>query len=248
MMLNGYLSSINARRPRLIVQTLGEILIAAGVVILSFVAWQLWWTDVEAHYTQEAAIEELRRDWRALPAVNPVLGVAPGLHRAPMAPSAVSPPAVNEPFAIVHIPRFGKESQIAVKHGVALQGVLNEGLLGHYPHSAMPGELGNFALAGHRVTYGRPLYHIADLKDGDPILVETGDAWYRYRVRTSLIVTPDQVDAIAAVPGHPSATPTERLLSLTACHPMYSAEKRYIVYAVMQSRQPKLAGAPTVGG
>jgi sortase A len=108
----------------------------------------------------------------------------------------------------------------------------------------MPGQVGNFSVAGHRVTYGRPLNLIAELRPGDPVVVETADAWFVYRMRDAQVVTPDKVEVVAAVPGRPEAQPTERLMTLTACHPMYSARERYVVHAVMESWQPKDAGTP----
>src|ERR671933_818200 len=110
----------------------------------------------------------------------------------------------------------------------------------------MVGGVGNFALAGHRVTYGKPLNRIAELQVGDPVVVETGDAWYVYRVTGHEVVTPDRVDVIAPVPGQPDAAPTQRIITLTACHPEFSARYRYVVHGVMESWQPRSAGAPAV--
>jgi sortase A len=104
--------------------------------------------------------------------------------------------------------------------------------------------VGNFAIAGHRVTYGRPFNQIAELRPGDPIVIETKDTWYVYRMRSDLIVTPDRVDVVAPVPEQPDAEPSERLLTLTACHPMYSARERYVVHAEFDRWQPKSAGEP----
>lgn len=225
---------------RAAVRGLGELLITAGLLLLLFVGWQLWWTDVEAGRDQRAIADELRDTWRADPA-DP----APAAPVADLGePPVLEAPAVGEAFGIVHIPRFGDDYAVPAEEGIGLKQVLNKGVLGHYPGSAMPGGVGNFALAGHRVTYGRPLNRIAELQPGDPIVVETADAWYVYRMRDYEIVSPDQVDVVAPVPGDPDATPTERLLTLTACHPMYSARQRYIVHAVMESWQPRSDGTP----
>ena len=227
---------------RAAVRGLGELLITAGLLLLLFVSWQLWWTDVEAGRDQRAIAEQLRDTWQA-----------DGLQPADPAPAAadfgdpptLEVPAVREAFGLVHIPRFGDDYTVPAEEGIGLKQVLNKGVLGHYPGSAMPGGIGNVALAGHRVTYGRPLHRIAELRPGDPIVVETADAWYVYRMRDYEIVSPDRVDVVAPVPGDPDATPTERLLTLTACHPMYSARQRYVVHAVMESWQPRSAGTPS---
>ena len=109
----------------------------------------------------------------------------------------------------------------------------------------MPGAVGNTAFAGHRTTYGAPLPRIDELKAGDPLVVESAAAWYVYRVTETRIVTPDQVDVISPVPGEPGAEPTRRMLTLTACHPRFSARQRYIVHGELVSWQPREAGAPS---
>ncbi len=93
--------------------------------------------------------------------------------------------------------------------------------------------MGNFAVAGHRNTYGRPFEDIARLEAGDPIVVETADVFYVYEVTSTVVVDPSEVDVIAPDPDDPpDAEPTRRMMTLTACHPpMYSARERYIVHA-----------------
>lgn len=113
----------------------------------------------------------------------------------------------------------------------------------------MPGALGNFSVAGHRTTYGKPLHLIADLQPGDPIVVRTADTWYVYEVTESLIVNPDQIEVIAPVPGLLAGEPipdlTERYITLTSCHPMYSAKERYIVHGTLTSWMPVSQGTPS---
>lgn len=231
------------------VRGLGELFITAGLVLLLFVAWQLWWTDVVANREQAAITDRLTEEWgggdrevgAVVPDAAPVdFGPPPELAQA----------AAGEAFGILRIPSFGPQWQERpIVQGTDLD-LLEDGV-GHYDGteipgaSAMPGGVGNFAVAGHRVTYGRPFFQIAELVPGDPIVVETQDSWYVYRMRSSTIVTPDRVDVVAPVPEQPDAVPTERLLTMTACHPKYSARERYVVYAVMESWQPKSAGEPS---
>ena len=224
---------------RAAVRGLGELFITAGLLLLLFVAWQLWWTDVVANRAQAEITQDLTEQWG-----DTNRGAAPVETPEDFGdPPALPEPAEGDPFAIVRVPSFGPEWQERpVFEGVGLD-LLKKGV-GHYVDTALPGAVGNFAVAGHRVTYGRPFNQIADLKPGDPIVVETAENWYVYRMRSAEIVTPDQVDVVAPVPGQPDAVPTERLMTLTACHPMYSARERYIVHAVMESWQPKSAGEP----
>lgn len=237
---------------RTVVRTVGELCITLGVLLLLFVAWQLWWTDVDAGREQREITAQLRDAWGDADALvpDPVPPAAPVTDPAPAEPAPAEPPVPEAPdpgesFALVHIPRFGDGYVVPADEGVGLEDVLNDGVLGHYPGTALPGEVGNFALAGHRVTYGRPLHRIAELRAGDAVVVETEDVWYVYRMRDSQVVTPDRVEVVAPVPNEPGAEPTERLLTLTACHPMYSARQRYVVHAALESWQPREAGVPT---
>lgn len=224
---------------RAVVRGAGELLITLGVVLLLFVGWQLWWTDVEAAQDRNRVTEQLQEAWAAETPPAPTAEPAPGAE-----PPSVPVPAEGESFGVVYIPRFGKDYAVPATEGIGLESVLNKGVLGHYPGTAMPGEVGNFSLAGHRVTYGKPLNQIAELVPGDAIVVETADTWFVYRMREYEIVTPDRIDMVAPVPGQPGAVPTERLLTLTACHPMYSAKYRYIARAVLESWQPKGGDPP----
>ncbi len=203
----------------------------AGVLVLLFVVWQLWWTDVSAGRAQRATTAQLQQQWQAAPA-DPASGPAARGGSAPAALGADVQPGVGEPFALLHVPRFGTDYVRPVLQGTTLP-VLDDGV-GHYVHSAGPGAVGNFALAGHRVTYGKPFNQIATLRTGDAVVVETRDRYYVYRVVRHLVVAPDRVDVIAAVPEQPGAVATRRLLTLTACHPEFSASERYVVIAELR--------------
>lgn len=144
-------------------------------------------------------------------------------------------------MAIVHLPSIGEVRP--VEQGVALS-VLNQGVLGHYPESAAPGEVGNFAVAGHRTTYGRPLWDIDALRAGDPIVVETATDYYVYRVQELRILDPYQVEVVAPVPGEPGATPSEGWMVMTACHPKFSADQRIVAMSRLEYGQPRSAGPP----
>jgi sortase A len=220
---------------------IGELMITLGLLVGLFVVWQLWWTDVEAGREQAQALESL--DWSE-PAPTLV-----AVEEAPdEPPPAVAPPAPGATFASVLIPRFGSDYEVTIAEGVGKKDILDTGAIGHYPETALPGELGNFSLAGHRTTYGKPLNKIADLQQGDAVVVRTQDTWYVYEVTESLIVAPSQVEVIAPVPGLLAGeeTPelTERYITLTSCHPMFSARERYIVHGTLTSWMPVSQGTP----
>ncbi len=127
------------------------------------------------------------------------------------------------------MPRFGADWVRPVLQGTD-DDVLATGV-GHYEGTAAPGEVGNFAVAGHRTTWGRPFHDIDRLRTGDRVLVETADAVYVYAVTAHEVVQPGDVDVIAPVAGEPGAEPVEPVLTMTSCHPRYSAAQRYVVHA-----------------
>ena len=108
----------------------------------------------------------------------------------------------------------------------------------------MPGALGNFAISAHRTTYGKPFNRIAELADGDYLIVQTKDAWFVYRVTGHEIVKPTAVKVIAPVPDNPGAAPDNHYITLTSCHPMYSAAKRFVVHGELVYWSPTGNGVP----
>lgn len=230
----------------------GELMITLGVLLFGFLAWQLWWTDVEGNKVQAEIVRELPR----APVPTPTAAETPtGPQIA--TPRHDEPPVMAEPehavtFATLQVPRWDGEPERPISEGVDKAGVLDKLGIGHYPGTAMPGGVGNFAIAGHRTTYAKPFNRIQELKTGDALVVRTAtgdggpgsDTWYVYRVTSAEIVLPHEVDVIAPVPGDPDATPTERFITLTTCHPMYSARERYIVHGVLDYWAPVSDGLP----
>ena len=207
----------------------GDLLVTAGALLLLFVAWQLWWTDVTANRVQGDTVHALTRDF--------------GTGRS-AAPASETPRAVpfGKAFAILRIPRLGADYARPVLEGTSLD-ILQEGV-GHYTGTAAPGAVGNFAVAGHRTTYGRPVHDIDRLRPGDKIVVETAQAYSVYVVRRHEIVDPTAVRVIAPVPDKPGAKPTGRWMTMTACHPKYSAAQRYVVFAELDHTYPRAKGLP----
>jgi sortase A len=215
-----------------VVHGVGELCITLGLVLLLFVAWQLWWTDIAAGQTQRQLAHQLEQQWQGPRPPHPS-GTAPAvtLKEIPM----------GDAFALIRIPRFGDDYVRPILQGVELD-ILDRGV-GHYPESVQPGQVGNFAVAGHRVTYAKPFNKIAELRPGDAVVVETRDTWYVYRVRSHTVVTPDRVDVVAPVPEQPGKKPTKRMMTMTACHPEFSARERYVVFSELDEVLPKTGGA-----
>jgi sortase A len=223
---------VSHRALRWTIGGLGDILVTAGAVLLLFVAWQLWWTDVEANRAQGGAVQALARDFSSA---------------APTAPAAApnekpKPVKFGEAFAIVRIPRLGDDFARPLLEGTDYE-TLKKGL-GHYQGTAAPGARGNLAIAGHRTTYGRPLHDIDRLRKGDKVVVETKTGYSVYAVDSHEIVAPTEVEVIAPVPNKPGAEPNGAWLTMTACHPKYSAAQRYIVFAKLVRTYPRAEGLP----
>lgn len=204
---------------------LGEILLTFGVICALYVVWQLWWTGVDSARTQ--ADQEQSMSWTTPASTNGAYKIAK--------PQSGNPPVDTSPqegavIGQVYIPRFGANWKRLVVQGTSLAQLARHGM-GHYDQSAMPGDIGNFSLAGHRAGYGEPLGNINEMRNGDAIVMRTKDNWYVYEMTSHEIVLPTQVSVIAPVPNHPGATPTQRLITLTTCEPRYATPThRWIVH------------------
>lgn len=220
-------------------RSIGELLITAGLVVALFLGYQLWITDIFQARTQARLHHELSETWSG-PA-RPTPDTA-----APLPPAVRPAPAVGDGFAVLRIPRFGADYAPVVVEGNS-EAELRNGP-GHYPGTAMPGEVGNFVVSGHRTTYGKPFSRLDEMRPGDPIVVEVQDRYYIYRMTRSEVVAPNRLDIVAPVPEHPGARPTEAVITMTTCHPRYSAQSRLIVFGVLDRTAGKSAGVPFATG
>jgi len=223
---------------RRLVGTFGEVLITLGLLLLLFVSWQLWWTDVTANREQSGTVRALERGFG--PASEGDVGRSGIADKDTLATLKNVP--FGDAFAILRIPRFGADFARPVLQGTDYN-TLIEGV-GHYAGTAMPGLVGNFAVAGHRTTYGRPLHNIDLLRNGDVIVVETSTSYAVYAVGRHVIVTPDHTEVLAPVPQQPGMKPTKAWMTMTACHPKYSARERWVVFAELVRSIPRSEGLP----
>ena len=232
------------------VGVLGELLLTVGVLVLGFIAWQLWWTDVQGNAGQARVVQSLTWATPVPTAPSPApSGSATVAGPKVATPRHDAPPVMAEPghavtFATLQVPRWTGEPERPISEGTDRAKVLDVLGIGHYEGTAMPGAVGNFAVAGHRTTFGKPFNRIAELQIGDPLVVRTQDAWYVYKVTSTEIVYPHQTEVIAPVPDKPGATPTVRSITMTTCTPMYSAAQRYVVHGVLDYWAPTSDGVP----
>ncbi|MER6594897.1 class E sortase, partial [Micromonospora purpureochromogenes] len=226
-----------ASRLRSGVRVTGEVLITFGLVVLLFAGYEIWGKSaiVDAH--QGDLSSQLAQEWG--PSGDPTVAPSAGPTAKP------KPPVEGRPIAGLYIPKLDK-------NWVVVEGVTQKDIRyapGHYPKSAMPGQVGNFSVAGHRnrATFWR----LDELDDGDAIVVETKTDWYVYKVIKSRIVRPDQVEVVAPAPIKlgPGEKP-KKLLTLTTCNPKFDNYQRLIIHAELDAAAsiPKSEGRPAALG
>ncbi|WP_328398752.1 class E sortase [Streptomyces sp. NBC_00390] len=209
-------------------RAIGELFITFGVLMLLFVTYQLWWTNILAGQEANAEANKIQDGW------------AKGRK-----PDAFEP---GQGFAIMYIPKL--DVVVPIAEGISKKNVLDRGMVGHYGEgklkTAMPEDkLGNFALAGHRNTHGEPFRYINQLDKGDPIVVETQDAYYTYRMESILPQTsPSNVSVIGPVPPGSGFTGPGRYITLTTCTPEFTSTYRMIVWGKMVEERPRSKGKP----
>ena len=208
-----------------IVGIIAELLITLAAVCALYIAWQMWWTGVEAERTQVETRQQA--SWS-----DPGSGDETTIAAAQEGDAPVQPenPAYGDLIATIYIPRFGQDWNRNIVEGTDAAQLARHGL-GHYTGTQLPGQVGNLAIAGHRNGYGNPLGDVDKLQEGDPIVVRTQDYWYVYTYTSHEIVLPEDVDVIAANPENPGAEATKRMITLTTCEPKYSTPThRWIVW------------------
>ena len=239
---------------RMAIRGMGELLLTAGLVVLLFVFYEAYVTNWSSADKQRQATAKLDDTWQN------GRGLVDRLTR-------------GAGIAKMYVPAFGPDFVFTVVEGTD-GGTLAAGP-GHYQGTALPGQLGNFAVAGHRVGKGSPFNSLDLLSSCNAIVIETADHWYVYRVLPlqaetagwaagkgsqsqckgveplpgryanvvgKAIVLPSQAEVIAPVPGQPGRVPANRLITLTTCHPQFSASQRLIIHGIMVASYRKVDG------
>lgn len=226
-------SAPERRRTRRASFWVGLALVTAGCVLLGYTGWQLLGTNVVSQRKQARIVAETVRAWSRPPP-------------APVPEQRRPRPAPGIAKALLRVPAFGKDYRVPVQEGVGDR-VLAEGL-GHFPGTAGPGDVGNFALAGHRVTHGEPLRDLPTLRPGNTVVVETRDRSFTYRLDTDprdLIVTFRDVWVVADLPRNPDGgvqpaqRPGQRLITLTTCSELFHTDNRMIAFGHLVGSRPR---------
>jgi sortase A len=196
-----------------VVRGSGVVLLVAGLGLLGWVGWQYFGTGISSNQAMDDGKRDLRHDWQ---------------------PRAQTRPATAEagtPIVLLRIPKLGKDWEKPVVEGIA-KSDLAKGI-GHYPETQLPGEPGNFAVAGHRVTHGSPFGKLLELKKGDQVIVETADTVYTYELDGSprdLTVESTDDWVLEPVPGKPRETPTSSVITLTTCQDLFHSPDRSVAF------------------
>jgi sortase A len=227
----------------------GRVLVVTGLLLLAFVAYQLWGTGIQTHQAQARLSDQFddvlsnatsttaatTTTPTTLPSTSAGTSTsAPPTTPAPTTPPTTPPPALGDPVARLEAPKIGL-------NWIVVEGVgadqLKQGP-GHYPDTPLPGQNGNIGIAGHRTTFGHPFFRINELVPGNDVILTTPTGRYVYKVTQQFIVSPSQYEVLA-----PSA---DAELTLTSCHPRYSAKKRIIVKAKLDPSQssPLVSATP----
>ena len=207
---------------------IAEILLTLAAICALYIVWQMWWTGVQAEHTQMETRQSV--DWADPTANSGNNGVKIAAAQSGEPPVQTEKASEGELLAQVYIPRFGDNWERNMVQGTTLE-ELNKHGLGHYDNTKMPGQVGNFALAGHRNGYGQPLGDVDKLQPGDPIIIRTKDYWYVYKYTNYEIVKPEEVRVISDDPQNTGTPTTKRLITMTTCEPKYSAPiYRWISY------------------
>ncbi|WP_053753869.1 class E sortase [Streptomyces sp. MMG1533] len=222
---------------RVVVRSVSELCITVGALIVLFVVYVLFWTGVKADHVMDDQIDRLQNQWAQEP-VRPTASAS-----ASESPSEPVSYKAGKPFAIMYIPRLGFTWNKPVLENTATD-TLKKGL-GHYARTAQLGQKGNFAVAGHRRTYGDPFKDFPKLRRGDAVVLTDGTTWFTYRIDKGPYKTvPSDVEVIDPVPRKSGYTRPGRYLTLTTCDPEWGHSHRLIVWAHLDSTQPVEAGKP----
>ncbi|WP_305788545.1 class E sortase [Symbioplanes lichenis] len=211
------------------VRVSGELMITFGLVVLLFAGYEVFGNSAKVENEQDTLAQQLDEEWN-----DPTV--------APSGPAKAAPAAPGEgKIGRLYIPKL--DMKWVVVNGVRPQDIRYAP--GHYPDTALPGQVGNFSVAGHRIR--KIFWRLDELHDGDVIGVETRTNWYVYKVSSSEVVKPTAVQVVAPVPDQPGKKPTKAMLTLTTCNPKFNNYQRLIVHATLVQTLKRDAKLPDAG-
>ena len=199
----------------------GGVLLAAGLGGSAYVAWELFGDPLMDPVAAEQGVSDVKSAWES--------------GQDPFTPHTVPGTAI----ALLRIPDFGADFEVPVVLGTT-NAALSKGV-GWFEETAKPGEIGNFAVAGHRGSRG-PFVKLPGLAVGARVEVETREALFVYALDNhpaDTVVLNSDTWVLDPVPGHPERQPTEALLTLTTCHDLFHSDNRAIAFGRLVQTQRK---------
>lgn len=206
----------------------GIVLILLGLAVLGYVAWQYFGTNVVAERQARSSVQDLEGEWKNQKASS---------SNEPISP-AQQPP--GNAMALIRIPALGSDWVWPLVVGTDLDDL--DGTVGWYSDTAEPGEVGNFAVAAHRVTHGAPFRRLLELGVKDQVIIETRAASYTYELDTepAKLTVPDTAGwVLDPVPGKDGQKPSKALITLTTCQDLFRSEDRSVAFGHLVKTTPR---------
>lgn len=216
----------------------GLLIFTLGLVLSATLIYQFWWTTHVAQQEQDREAVRLEQQWRDEPTME---APTPTATDSADPREQARPPRAGEAFALMFIPRLRDDVwRMPILSGVGERELASG--IGYYRGTDLPGQMGNFAVAGHRATHGEPLAHVDRLRAGDLVIIRTRDAWHTYRLTRDRIVKPRDVWVIADNP-FPRQERMARI-TITTCHPRWASTYRWIWWGDLVESVPVGQGRP----
>lgn len=257
-MTQGERTGRKGRRRFGLVDAVATLMLVVGLAFVGYYAWEFYGTGIVTQRAVDEELQGLQEQWqRPEPQsgadsssdepVEPQKGETPGAVAPPDTsagtggePGTRRPPKAGRAAWIIRIPRLGESYEWPIVAGIEPRDLARG--VGWFPTTAQPGEIGNFALAGHRVTHGEPFRNLLRLRVGDEVIIETRDAVYTYEMTSApkdLTVKFTENWVLDPVPGKPGEQPTEAIITLTTCQSFFHTPDRSVGFGVLVSTTAK---------
>lgn len=227
-------------RPKFSPLLIAGLLVAViGASVLGWAGFQYFGTDGTSLRAAEAEKSSLKNMWAsesASPEPQPTVAGA-----LPTNTQIAKPTVPSTAIALIRIPKFGSSYEWPVMPGVDVDN-LAQGV-GWFPETAKPGQVGNFALAGHRITHGQPFARLLELNIGDKIIIETKSYIYTYVLDTAprdlTVLDTDGGWVLDPVPGRINVQPTKPLITILTCSELFHTPDRSVGFGHLVSAVKK---------
>ncbi|MBI4901892.1 MAG: class E sortase [Actinobacteria bacterium] len=213
----------------------GLLLIAIAVGLLGWMGYEYFGTNAPSRDAARSEVSQLERQWNTTdgtqsqePSASTSASV-PAASASPASATTYSQAQLDKAMAILTIPRFGPDYKVPILVGTS-DYALARGV-GWYQSTQQPGQLGNFAIAGNRVTHGEPFARLLELQPGDKVVVETKSYIFTYQIDESpskLTVKDVDTWVLDPVPGKTGVKPSQALITLTTCQDLFRSPDRSV--------------------